>query len=120
MRQLIHNSFFKRNTNKGVERYLSTLGFDINAPYEFIPGPTRDFVYATDEIEEEVAVVEPDLDGPLSLYVAQLLIKAGYKTVSDVHNASDDDLLDVPGISKYRLSQIRELTAPEELASRGA
>jgi hypothetical protein len=103
MRKLIHKKFFKTNTNYGVMRYLSGLGFH---SYEFIPGPTRDYVYA---VSVEDLPVEPADISSLRLEVANILIKAGYETVRSIKEASDEDLLAIPGISDRRLRLIREL-----------
>jgi hypothetical protein len=123
MKQLINKKFFKTNTEAGVERYLSKIGFDISEPYEFIPAHNKYHVYCVsgeDIPKEPEPEPEPDLSGPLPLAVAQILIMAGYTTVSDVFHASDEDLLKIKGISKGRLQQIRDLIAPEEMASREA
>ena len=109
MRKLIHKKFFKTNTEYGVMRFLSGLGF---VKYEFIPGPTRDYVYAVSGEEGEndsaPAVVKPDISS-LRLEVANILIKAGYETIRSIREATDDDLLAIPGISDRRLRLIREL-----------
>mgnify|MGYP001817569582 CR=1 FL=1 len=115
MRQLMHKSFFDRNTKVGVRRYLSRIGF--SEPYEFIqanPG----FVYAVcgDDLPEEGAETEylPDydkglIDTSLKLEVAILLMDAGFSTVKSVRDATDETLLAIDGITADRLRKIRTL-----------
>ena len=44
MEKIIEKGFFDRNTKKGVERYLSGLGFDLALGYVLQPGPTKKLV----------------------------------------------------------------------------
>lgn len=130
MKVLIHNKFFKTNTQKGIDRYLSTFGIN-PGEYEFIPGPSKDFVYAVTKEEMDhylpehdvwVEPVKPD-DGTDNLlvfindvggipkYIAELLVSEGYDTVTKVRNASDEELLDIDGIARGRLRAIRKVVS---------
>ena len=123
MKHLMHKSFFNRNTGRGVAVYLSKVG--IEPPYEFVEGPSKDFVYAvcgedlpgavyvsretevddgTDEVLDLITAV-----GGIPKYVLDVLVEAGYDTVTKVRAASDDELLAVDGIGEGRLRAIRKV-----------
>lgn len=130
MKVLMHKKFFKTNTTRGIERYLSANGFDLGLGYDFVPGPTKDYVYAVAKDETDmdhsehgvwVEPVKPD-DGTDDLlvfindvggmpkYIAELLVSEGYDTVTKVRQASDEELLAIAGIAKGRLRAIRKVT----------
>lgn len=129
MKQLIHKSFFKRNSQKGIERYLSTVG--IKKPYQLVPAHDKNHVYAVsgDDIsnfDPKDAVFKAttlkliafinDIGG-IPEYVAGVLIKGGYDTVDKVRSASDEELMALDGIGKGRLKAIRKVVDGQAKAS---
>lgn len=147
MKQLIHKSFFKRNSQKGIERYLSTVG--IKKPYQLVPAHDKNHVYAVSgddlpnfDTKDAVFKVtfrhvdtfkgDPNFLKPLTTlkliefindiggipeYVAGVLIKGGYDTVDKVRSASDEELMALDGIGKGRLKAIRKVVDGQAKAS---
>lgn len=119
MRKLVHRSFLKRNSQWGIERYLSKFGIDVKGGFRVEASDRKNFVYlVADEPEKHVVTMVKDEDrlveffrgiGGIPGYVAELLIEAGYDTVAKVKGATDAELMEINGIAQHRVDAIRRI-----------
>lgn len=50
----------------------------------------------------------PTLKDVLQDHVAELFIEAGYETIEDIDNETDEELLKIKGIAESRLTEVRQ------------
>ena len=75
MEKIIDRRFLDRNTKKGVERYLSTLGFDLALGYSLQPGPTKKLVKVV-ENEAPKKVVKKAAKQPVKKSIMKKVVAA--------------------------------------------